>query len=470
MDTGKASIIIRTKNEGRWITSCLEGILDQTYENWEIVLVDNNSTDKTVEKAKKFPVSEIVTIKDYKPGKALNKGIRASNGEYIVCLSGHCIPVNQSWLASLEKNFNDSNVAGVYGNQKPLSFTPEQDKRDLNIIFGKERIEKEEDDFFHNANSMIRRDIWNTYPFDEELTNLEDRAWAQTVLDAGYKTVYEPKASVYHYHGIHHNGDKERAQNHIRVLNELSDDNASQPHRAPDQVTTVSLIPKKGSPQYIDDQPLIAHTIHQSINCHSVDRTIVTTDNDETAKIAEEYGAEVPFIRKPSLSEEHVDLQTVYQYTLEQLEAAELYPDVLVMLEPTYPFRPSNLIENMVIKYLREGLDTLVAGYSESKPIFQENDKEEVELIHEGIVPRKYQDRTYIGIRGLGCVVSPSVIRNGNIYGKKSAIYRVESSLSRIEVREQADIELSTPIKEGLADLDSNWDKHQYNVLYHPRG
>ena len=48
----KVSIIIRTKNEERWITSCLDKIYSQSYKNFEIIIADNCSTDKTVIKAK----------------------------------------------------------------------------------------------------------------------------------------------------------------------------------------------------------------------------------------------------------------------------------------------------------------------------------------------------------------------------------------------------------------------------------
>ena len=74
------SIIIRTKNEERWISSCLESVYSQTYQNIEVILVDNYSTDKTVEKAKKFPI-KLVKIKNFTPGRAINKGILASKGD-----------------------------------------------------------------------------------------------------------------------------------------------------------------------------------------------------------------------------------------------------------------------------------------------------------------------------------------------------------------------------------------------------
>ena len=52
----KVSIIIRSKNEEKWIGLCLESIFSQSYEDFEVIVVDNNSTDGTVKKAKNWPV------------------------------------------------------------------------------------------------------------------------------------------------------------------------------------------------------------------------------------------------------------------------------------------------------------------------------------------------------------------------------------------------------------------------------
>ena len=50
--TEKISIIIRTKNEERWIEQCLKKIFDQSYDNFEVIIVDNNSKDNTLQKTK----------------------------------------------------------------------------------------------------------------------------------------------------------------------------------------------------------------------------------------------------------------------------------------------------------------------------------------------------------------------------------------------------------------------------------
>ena len=106
MEKNLISIIIRTKNEERWIGLCIERIKKQTYKNFEIILVDSFSEDKTVEKAKRNGVEKIVKIKEYKPGKAINMGIEASKGQYIVILSAHCLPINSNWLTDLFEEIN----------------------------------------------------------------------------------------------------------------------------------------------------------------------------------------------------------------------------------------------------------------------------------------------------------------------------------------------------------------------------
>ena len=168
MKNQKVSIIVRTKNEERWIDKCLAAIAEQQHKNHEVIVVDNDSTDATVAKAKAFAV-KLVNISQFRPGEALNIGIRASTGDVIVCLSAHCIPTGPDWLGNLITPLADANVAGVYGRQEPLPFSDPHDKRDLLTVFGLDRKEQQRDPFFHNANSAILRSTWEKFPFDEEV-------------------------------------------------------------------------------------------------------------------------------------------------------------------------------------------------------------------------------------------------------------------------------------------------------------
>lgn len=213
------SVIIRTRNEEEWIRRCLFAITNQDYEEIEVIIVDHNSTDKTLNIAREFDCRVLTIGEDrFSFGKALNMGIKEARGEFVAVISAHCIPLNDKWLSRLQTNFTDEGVAAVYGRQEPLPGSDIFDKRDLWTTFGLERRVQTKDHFFHNANSMIRRSIWKGVRFDEDLSGVEDREWARRIIGQGYRIVYEPEASVYHHHGIHQGRDVERCKRVVKVI------------------------------------------------------------------------------------------------------------------------------------------------------------------------------------------------------------------------------------------------------------
>ena len=98
MNKIKSSIIIRCKNEEDWIGHCLQSVYKQGLKNFEVIIVDSGSTDKTLEIVRSFKVDHIIKIKDYKPGYAINEGAKIANGEVLVMLSSHCVVKGTNWL------------------------------------------------------------------------------------------------------------------------------------------------------------------------------------------------------------------------------------------------------------------------------------------------------------------------------------------------------------------------------------
>ena len=116
------SIVLRTKNEGRFIEGTLNLIRKQVYDSPpEIIVVDSGSSDDTVVIAKDQADVRLIQIspEDFSYGKSLNTGIRAASGDVVVALSAHAFPYEELWLRQLLKHFGDSTVAGVYGRQLP---------------------------------------------------------------------------------------------------------------------------------------------------------------------------------------------------------------------------------------------------------------------------------------------------------------------------------------------------------------
>lgn len=444
------SIIVRTYNEEKWIGQCLRTVEDQTIDDIELILVDNLSTDKTVEKARHvYPELTLVEIDDYMPGLALNEGIRASAGEYFVCLSAHCIPVDEKWLEHLWRNFDrEKNVAGVYGRQVPVESSDPVDKRDLLRTFGPERRVQERDTFFHNANSMVRRDVWEEHPFKEDVTNIEDQIWGNEVINAGYKLVYEPEAAVYHHHGINQGNDETRTQSVVRTMEaheirpdeHLGSEFEGNP-LDPAELDVVAFVPVRHQTDVgVDfDESLVMRTIDVANDADYVDEVMLLTDSEHVAEKSEEWGATVPFLRPPELSDRDVEVAEVFRYALGELERDGRFPDLVMPLEVTHPFRPPGMLDELVAELLSEGYDTVVATFPEYRPCWLETDSG-LERVNEDTTFRVDRNPVQIGLVSLGCVTYPRYIRNGERTGGNVGIHEVQNPLTTIEIRQRDDL------------------------------
>ena len=443
--TPLVSLVIRTKNEERWISSCLDAVFKQSYKNFEVIIVDNESVDKTVEIAKQYHIKKITSISNYLPGKALNQGINHSQGKYVVCLSAHCIPVGSEWLDTLVKAIEEDDLyAGVYGRQEPMSISSPSDKRDLLLVFGLDRKLQQKDSFFHNANSILRRDLWEEIPFNDTITNIEDRIWAQEMLKGGYKILYEPDASVFHYHGIHQNGDAERLTNVVNIIQNQQDYNYRTGKLDPNNLNIIAIIPIKGISRIIRGKPQLIYSIESAMKSKYINKIIVSTDSKETAKLAENAGASCPFLRPPNLSDSFVNLEKVQQFSLEMIEEHGLIPNLIVHLEETYLFRPPELLDALILQLLEGGYDSVIAARKESGWIWHESSDGNYHRVDSGDIPRIFKENTFIGLQGLGCVTHPVFIRNGHLLGEKTGIYITNHPLAGFEVRDKFSVEMAS--------------------------
>lgn len=196
------SIVIRTFNEEEHIGNLLDAIEKQEYRDYEVILVDSGSTDRTLEIATPR-CNHVIQIasRDFTFGYSLNRGCEVAQGEYLVVISAHAYPIDSKWLSELIAPFANREVAMVYGRHVGAQTTKFSECRDFEIYFGSEEGKKHPLSYFsNNANSAVRTSLWKQFPFDEYLTGLEDIAWARKVIVKGYKVFYAPRAAAYHLH------------------------------------------------------------------------------------------------------------------------------------------------------------------------------------------------------------------------------------------------------------------------------
>lgn len=119
--------------------------------------------------------------------------------------------------------------------------------------------------------------------------------------------------------------------------------------------------------------PLIGHTILQANKCSNIEDLIISTDSVEIAKIAQSYGAEVPFLRPDDLASDTASKWPVFIHALEHYEKMTgKTVDYLVDLDVTVPLKTSEDIDAAItLARSRPDVDVVITGYEpERNPYF----------------------------------------------------------------------------------------------------
>ena len=199
----KISVVIRTYNEEKYLAELLDAIRTQNTQGLlvETVIVDSGSTDSTLNIAQQFD-AKIVHIRkeDFTFGRSLNIGCDAASGDALVFISGHCIPVLDSWLYDLVKPLKEQKASYSYGKQIGWHSSKYSENQLFKKYYPDHDKIQDKDFFCNNANSALLKSAWMQFKFDEELTGLEDMELALRLIRHGHKIAYCAAAAVYHIH------------------------------------------------------------------------------------------------------------------------------------------------------------------------------------------------------------------------------------------------------------------------------
>ena len=196
------SVVVPVYNGEKTIKKTIEALLSQkTEKSYEIIVVDDGSTDDTPNIIKNYPV-KIITQKNAGPSAARNTGWKAASAEIVAFTDSDCIPV-PDWIEVISNHFEKPSVGGVggtYETENTGSILATYIGEDIRFRHGRLGKEIEATGTFSVA---FRKNLLEQVGgFDEtyKKATAEDFDVSFAIRKAGHKIIFEPNAIVGHYH------------------------------------------------------------------------------------------------------------------------------------------------------------------------------------------------------------------------------------------------------------------------------
>ena len=178
---------------------------------------------------------------------------------------------------------------------------------------------------------------------------------------------------------------------------------------------------------------LIAHTIETALITPELSRIIVSTEDEEIARVAQQFGAEVPFMRPINLASDNSLAIDTYKYTVDKLINDEgIDIDEYMVLLPTSPLRDAKDISNAVKIFRNKNADSVISVTKADKPLSWlkalGNDGKILE--NDNALKNRQEEAEYYCPNGSIYIFKKDLIDKGKYYSDKTYAYVMPKSRS----------------------------------------
>lgn len=196
----RVSLVVPAYNEQDMIAGCLESAFNQTIPFDEIIVVDNNSTDRTAAIAAKHKNARVLYEKQQGVVYARDAGFNAATGDIIARCDGDTL-FSHDWVEQIHRIFTDVTVQAVSGqvSYRDVALAPAFTAIDYSIRrYLSKRMAALGEQFLYGVNMAIRATAWKAVRGEvcHERRLHEDLDLAAHLVQSGQKIVYDPQLLV----------------------------------------------------------------------------------------------------------------------------------------------------------------------------------------------------------------------------------------------------------------------------------
>lgn len=190
------SVVVPAYNSPHRTRACIEALLNQSYpkDKYEVIVVDNGSTDNTPQAIKQYPVTFLLEETEQGPYAARNMGILHARGEVIAMIDVKCTPVPE-WIEEGVKKMKTED-ADLVGGQVKFVFSASKTVSEMYDSITNVQIERNirERNITKTGNLFVKRNVFDTIGLFPPYRSGEDVIWTGKATREGFKLVYASRA------------------------------------------------------------------------------------------------------------------------------------------------------------------------------------------------------------------------------------------------------------------------------------
>jgi rhamnosyltransferase len=196
----RVSVVMRCKNSDWVIGQALAALYSQTFQDFELIVIDSGSTDTTLDLVREYPHRLIqIQPEEYYPGPVLNRGAEAARGDIVVLLNSDSVLLTPESLQQLVNAFDDSAVDAALGRQVPRPEAQSWVRREYAESFP---ATGETPPWITLSAPLaaLRKSAWERHPFYRDAWGSEDTEWGQWAKDENITIRYVAGSLTMHSH------------------------------------------------------------------------------------------------------------------------------------------------------------------------------------------------------------------------------------------------------------------------------